>query len=175
MYFMVASYRLITNFTSMTPRAAGTALKGDTAGLALDENLGVHWHSGCRCPISIPSPDSESWWKTTQGTFVGFLIKQELRLRIFLLVLYGVIGVFFRFRRFTSTMVALTLFLGKSVPDGGKWVRFGKPRTTRFTRDHRKHVERLLTCFAKPLTATACMAGGNNCSRAKRQKDVVIL
>ena len=146
-----------------------------TAGLALDENLGVRWHSGCRCPISIPSPDSESWRKTTQGTFVGFLIKPELRFRIFLLVLYGVIGIFFRFRRFASTMVALPSFLGESVPDGGKWGRFGKPRTTRFERDHREHVERSLTCFEKPLTATACTAGGNNYSRAKRQNDIVIL
>ena len=82
---------------------------------------------------------------------------------------------FFRFRRFASTMVALPSFLGESVPDGGKWGRFGKPRTTRFTRDHREHVERSLTCFSKPLTATACMAGGNNYSRAKRQNDIVIL
>ena len=27
---------------------------------------------------------------------------------------------FFRFRRFAATMVALPLFLGESVPDGGK-------------------------------------------------------
>ena len=31
-----------------------------TAGLALAVNWGLRWHSGCRCPISIPSPELES-------------------------------------------------------------------------------------------------------------------
>ena len=52
--------------------------------------------------------------------FQCFFVKQELSLPIFLLVLYGVTGIFFRFRRFALTMVALTSFLGDSVPDGGK-------------------------------------------------------
>ena len=46
--------------------------------------------------------------------------KSRIEFADFLLVLYVVIGIFFRFRRFASTMVALPSFLGESVPDGGK-------------------------------------------------------
>ena len=108
------------------------------------------------------------------GLLSDFLIKQELRFWIFVSTLWCNI-LFLRFRCFASTMVALASFLSKSVPDGGKWGRYGKLRTTRFTCDHRKHVERSLTCFAMPCSATACMSWQHNCERVKRQNDVVIL
>ena len=93
----------------------------------------------------------------------------------FLLALYRVIFYFILFWRFASTMVALTSLLGKSVPDGGKWGRFGKPRTIWFTCDHRQHVKRSLTYFVRPSFTTSCMVWRNNCSRAKRQNDVILL
>ena len=66
--------------------------------------------------VQIRNPDE----KLHKALPLDFLRNPELSLPIFLLVLYGVIGIFFRFRRFASTMVALPSFLGESVPDGGK-------------------------------------------------------
>ena len=73
----------ILHFFTCYPLANSTltAFQGalHTAGSAVNNNLDLRQHPGCRCPISIlRRPYSESWWKTTHGTFNGFLIKQEL-------------------------------------------------------------------------------------------------
>ena len=116
--------------------------------------------------VRIQNPDE----KLHRHIPMLLLVKQELSFQILLLALYGVIFYFyFPFWRFASTMVALTSFLGESVPDDGKWGRFGKPRTTRFMFDHRNHVKRSLTRFVRPCSTTDCMAWLHNCSRVKQQ------
>ena len=111
-----------------------------TAGLALDENLGVRWHSGCRCPISIPSPDSESWWKTTHSTFNDFLVKQELSLPFFLLVLYGVIGYFFPFLTFCINHVSVDVVSRRVCP------RWWQMRTFWKAQNHPLHTRPSWAC-----------------------------
>ena len=53
----------------------------DTAGFALDVNSGRHRHSGCRCPNSIPRPDSETREKITNIYFKKKFEKQHFELQ----------------------------------------------------------------------------------------------
>ena len=53
-------------------------VSASTAGLALDVKWGLRWHSGCQCPISIPSPDSESRQKNYTDIFQRFFGKTRI-------------------------------------------------------------------------------------------------